>query len=72
MAVLEIQTDRVQVRNGDLAIDAYLGIPKGEDPFPGVVVIQEIFGVNDHIRDVTQRLSKEGYAAIAPAIYQLL
>ena len=70
MAVLEIQTDRVQVPNGNLAIDAYLAIPKGEGSFPGVVVIQEIFGVNDHIRDVTRRLSKEGYAAIAPAIYQ--
>ncbi|MGK7873192.1 MAG: dienelactone hydrolase family protein [Xenococcaceae cyanobacterium] len=70
MAVLEIQTEQVQVSNGDLAIDAYLATPKGEGPFSGVVVIQEIFGVNDHIRDVTRRFAREGYVAIAPAIYQ--
>ncbi|MGH2415930.1 MAG: dienelactone hydrolase family protein, partial [Microcystaceae cyanobacterium] len=36
----------------------------------GAIVIQEIFGVNHHIRDVTRRLAQEGYVAIAPAIYQ--
>lgn len=68
--MLEIQTDRVQIKNEDLAIDAYLATPQGEGTFPAVVVIQEIFGVNDHIRDITRRFAKEGYVAIAPAIYQ--
>jgi carboxymethylenebutenolidase len=40
--------------------------------FPGIVVLQEIFGVNSHIRDVTERLAKEGYIAIAPALFQRL
>jgi carboxymethylenebutenolidase len=66
----EIQTQKVHLNNGDLAIEAYLAIPQGEGKFPGVVVIQEIFGVNAHIRDVTERIAKEGYLAIAPAIYQ--
>jgi carboxymethylenebutenolidase len=70
MTSLEIQSDRVQIKNGDLAIDAYLATPKSEGTFPGVIVIQEIFGVNDHIRDITQRFAKAGYVAIAPAIYQ--
>ncbi len=65
-----IKTEKVVVRNGDLAIDSYLAIPEGKETFPGVVVIQEIFGVNSHIRDVTERFAKLGYAAIAPAIYQ--
>jgi carboxymethylenebutenolidase len=68
--MLDIQTARVQIKNGDLAIDAYLATPQGEGTFPAVVVIQEIFGVNDHIRDITRRFAKEGYVAIAPAIYQ--
>jgi carboxymethylenebutenolidase len=68
--VVEIKSDRVQVQNGDLAIDAYLSYPQGDGPFPAVVVVQEIFGVNDHIRDVTCRVAREGYVAIAPAIYQ--
>ncbi|MBF2021132.1 MAG: dienelactone hydrolase family protein [Hydrococcus sp. C42_A2020_068] len=70
MTMLEIQTERVQIKNEDLAIDAYLATPQGEGTFPAVVVIQEIFGVNDHIRDITRRFAKEGYVAIAPAIYQ--
>ncbi|MEM7759743.1 MAG: dienelactone hydrolase family protein [Cyanobacteria bacterium P01_A01_bin.40] len=61
----------VQVENKDLMIDAYLAEPDGlGDDFPAVIVIQEIFGVNEHIRDVTERLAREGYIAIAPAIYQ--
>ncbi len=70
MAALQIEIQQVQVNNGDLAIDAYLAISQGKGEFPGVIVIQEIFGVNEHIRDVTERLAKEGYIAIAPAIYQ--
>ncbi len=70
MAALEIETKQVQVKNGDLSIDAYLASPTGEGPFPGIIVIQEIFGVNDHIRDVARRIAQEGYVAIAPAMYQ--
>ena len=70
MANLEIRTTQVQVPNGDLQIQAYLAEPVGDGLFPGVIVIQEIFGVNSHIRDVTERIAKEGYIAIAPAIYQ--
>jgi len=67
-----IQTQTLQVRHGDLAIDAYYARPSGDGPYPGVVVIQEIFGINEHIRDVTQRFARAGYAAIAPALYQRL
>ena len=70
MTDLQIKTARVKVPNGDLEISSYLAEPMGDGPFPGVIVIQEIFGVNDHIRDVTERIAKEGYVAIAPAIYQ--
>ncbi|MEB3884106.1 dienelactone hydrolase family protein [Lyngbya sp. CCY1209] len=70
MADLEIRTANVTVPNGDLNIDAYLAEPAEGGPYPGIVVIQEIFGVNAHIRDVCDRIAKEGYVAIAPAIYQ--
>ncbi|WP_017715267.1 dienelactone hydrolase family protein [Kamptonema formosum] len=72
MADQEILTARASIYNGDLPIAAYLAQPEGEGPFPAVVVIQEIFGVNSHIRDVTERIAKQGYVAIAPAIYQRL
>lgn len=46
-------------------MEAYLALPDGEGPFPGVVVIHEIFGLNENIRQIAQRFSGEGYAALA-------
>jgi len=68
--VVAIRTDAVKVEAGDVRLDAHLAMPTEPGPYPGAVVIQEVFGVNDHIRDVTQRVAREGYIAIAPAIYQ--
>ena len=49
---------------------AYHARPKNADgPLPVVIVIQEIFGVHEHIRDVCRRLANEGYLAIAPELY---
>jgi len=62
----------VKIHNGNLAIDAYLAMPKAAGSFPAIVVLQEIFGVNYHIRDVTDRIAQLGYVAIAPALYQRL
>jgi carboxymethylenebutenolidase len=70
MTVYEIETSFVKVPNGKLHIDAYLAQPKESGPFPAIIVFQEIFGVNAHIRDVTERIAKEGYVAIAPALFQ--
>ena len=50
------------------AFSAYKAAPEGT-PKGGVVVIQEIFGVNEHIRDVTDGFAAEGYLAIAPALF---
>jgi carboxymethylenebutenolidase len=46
------------------AMNAYLVLPAGDGPFPGVVVIHEILGLNDNIRDVAQRFASERYAAL--------
>ncbi len=67
---MKINTQWVKVKNKNLAIDAYLAIPTGDKIWTAVIVIQEIFGVNEHIQDITERLAKEGFVAIAPAIYQ--
>jgi carboxymethylenebutenolidase len=66
----EIRTSQVKVPNGDLQIDAYLAEPVQKGTFPAVIVIQEIFGVNIHIREVTEKFAKEGYVAIAPTLFQ--
>lgn len=66
----DIHTSWVKISSNDVELDAYLAKPAAEGSFPGVVVIQEIFGVNSHIRDVAERFAHLGYVAIAPAIYQ--
>ncbi|MGU3415998.1 dienelactone hydrolase family protein [Enterobacteriaceae bacterium C34A] len=49
---------------------AYHARPKNtEGPLPVVIVVQEIFGVHEHIRDVCRHLANEGYLAIAPELY---
>ncbi|KAF3891317.1 MULTISPECIES: dienelactone hydrolase family protein [Nostocales] len=70
MTTTEIRTTHVRVPNEGLQIDAYLAEPTREGTYAAVIVIQEIFGVNIHIREVTERLAKEGYVAIAPALFQ--
>ena len=50
-------------------MDAHSVIPEGEGPFPGVVVIHEIFGMNDNIRRIAARFAEEGYAAIAVDLF---
>jgi carboxymethylenebutenolidase len=49
-------------------LGSYGADPKGK-PKGGIIVIQEIFGVNHHIRSVCDRLAGEGYAALAPALF---
>lgn len=51
------------------AMGAFVARPDGSGPHPGLVLFQEAFGVNDHIRDVALRLSREGFVVIAPELY---
>jgi len=48
---------------------AYLTLPKGDPPFPAIVVIHEWWGLNDHIRYWADRLAADGYAALAVDLY---
>ena len=50
-------------------IPAYRALPAGGNKRPLVLVVQEIFGVHEHIRDVCRRLAKLGYMAVAPELY---
>jgi len=59
----------VTLSTPDGEMDAYLVDPGGEAPRPAIVVAQEAFGVNGHIRNMCGRLAAEGYAAIAPELY---
>ncbi|MBB2960242.1 dienelactone hydrolase family protein [Methylobacterium sp. R2-1] len=59
----------VKISTQDGEIPAYRAMPAEGGPFPTVLVIQEIFGVHEHIKDVCRRLAKLGYFALAPELY---
>lgn len=66
----EINTTTVKILNNNLQIDAYLAQPVEKGIFAAVIVFHEIFGVNENIRDITELIARQGYIAIAPAMYQ--
>jgi carboxymethylenebutenolidase len=59
-----------QIPNGDLLIDAYCASPIETGQFPGVIVIQEVYGVNDYIKSVCDQVASWGYVAMALAMFQ--
>src|SRR6266568_561172 len=59
----------VKVPTKDVEIPAYRAMPDKGGPFPTVLVVQEVFGVHEHIKDICRRFAKSGYFAIAPELY---
>lgn len=53
----------------DGTLPGYLAIPSGTGPWPAVVVLHEVFGLNDDIRRITDRFAAAGYLAFAPALF---
>ena len=58
---------QVPVKGG--MMPAYYAMPASGGPFPTVLVVQEVFGVHEHIKDVCRRLAKIGYLGVAPELY---
>jgi carboxymethylenebutenolidase len=59
----------VKVPAGDADIPAYRAMPESGGPFPTVLVVHEVFGVHEHIKDICRRFAKLGYYAIAPELF---
>ena len=64
-----LEAGEVKVPVADGSIPAYRAMPDTGGPFPTVLVVQEIFGVHEHIKDICRRFAKLGYYAIAPELY---
>ncbi len=64
-----LKAGEVKIKVADGEIPAYRALPEGAGPFPVILVVQEIFGVHEHIKDICRRLAKLGYLAIAPELY---
>ncbi|HZZ93280.1 MAG TPA: dienelactone hydrolase family protein [Usitatibacter sp.] len=75
-AQTQVETDTQGLAAGDVKIAAndreipgYYAMPANGRDLPVILVVQEIFGVHEHIRDVARRFAKEGYLAVAPELY---
>ncbi|HVM96902.1 MAG TPA: dienelactone hydrolase family protein [Candidatus Acidoferrales bacterium] len=66
---MEIATRMVQLKGEGGNMPVYLARPSVEGKYPAIVVVQEAFGLNQHIKDVTERIAREGYATLAPDLY---
>jgi carboxymethylenebutenolidase len=64
-----MHTQTVTLETADGPMHAYRAAPDGEDRRPALLVIQEAFGVNPHIRHVCDRLAAHGYVALAPELF---
>jgi carboxymethylenebutenolidase len=62
-------TSSVKVRSPDRSFDAIVATPAGEGPWPGLVVIHEVFGVTPWVLEVAQRFAGEGYLTAAPDLF---
>ncbi len=71
-----IVTDTVGLAAGEVmvpvsagSLPAYFARPDGDGPYPAILVVPEIFGIHEHIRDVCRRFAKRGYLAVAPDLF---
>lgn len=66
---MDVTGSEIQLNTPDGKMNAFEAKPKGAGNYPGIVVLMEAFGLNDHIKKVTERIAQEGYVAIAPDLY---
>ncbi len=64
-----LEAGEIKIPVADGEIPAYRAMPASGGPFPMILVIQEIFGVHEHIKDICRRLAKLGYLAVSPELY---
>ncbi len=65
-------TQEVQMtsfQSGSRQLEGYLARPKGDGPFPGIIIIHELFGLNENIKDIARRFADEGYVAFAVDLF---
>jgi carboxymethylenebutenolidase len=64
-----LETGVAEIPTDGFNMPAYWARPKTDDKFATVIVIQEIFGIHEHIQDICRRLAKKGYLAVAPSLH---
>lgn len=65
----KLYSEMIEFATADGKANGYLVKPEGEAKRPGLIVIQEWWGLNDHIKDVAGRFAAQGYVVVAPDLY---
>jgi carboxymethylenebutenolidase len=69
MTELKANGEMIKYNGSAGQIDAYLSAPEADGTYPAIVLIHEIFGLNDHTRDVADRFARQGYVVLAPHLF---
>lgn len=64
-----LEAGEIKIKTKDGEIPGYFAAPKDGKNLPVVLVVQEIFGVHEHIKDICRRFGKKGFLAVAPDLY---
>lgn len=67
-----IREATVQYPSGNVTVRAFVAAPQTKDKRPAIIIVQEWWGLTDHIKDIAKRYAAEGYVAIAPDLYSRL
>ena len=67
-----IREATVQYPSGNVVMKAFVAAPQAKEKRPTIIVVQEWWGLTDHIKDIARRYAGEGYIAIAPDLYSRL
>src|SRR5262245_63421044 len=70
LCAADVKMKEITFKSGEDEVKGFLAMPEGKGPFPGIVVIQEWWGLNDWIKDNAKRLAAQGYVALAPDLYR--
>ncbi len=66
---MDLRTEMESLATADGLMPAYVCRPTAAGPHPAVIVVMEAFGLNTHIKDVAERIAREGYVTIAPDLF---
>ncbi len=70
--VAPIRETTVQYQSGNVGMKAFVAAPQTNDKRPAILIVQEWWGLTDHIKDIARRYAAEGYVAMAPDLYSRL
>src|SRR2546425_2308340 len=65
----DLRSEMVEFTTNGTTSRGFLALPEGTGPFPGVIVVQEWWGLDGHIKDVAQRFAREGFLTLSPDLY---